>query len=115
MDALLSEALGARARVLPVRIAAVDDHVSRRETRSEFGHHRIGDLRRDHHPCDARRSKLGQRIGDALRENRSLASQLPRDVRIAVRRDDFVPAAKQAQGHVVAHLAQTDHREAHGR
>ena len=53
-------------------------------------------------------------VGDVLGEHRSLSRELTRNVEVPVDGDDLVPALEQPKRHVVAHLAQTDHREAHG-
>jgi hypothetical protein len=114
VDALLRELLGANARVLPVGVAAVDDDVALRQAACELVDDRIGHLRRDHHPRDARPLQLAHGIGRALGEDRALGGELARDVEVTVDREHLVAALEEAQRHVVAHLAQTDHREAHG-
>ena len=67
----------------------------------------------DHHPRDAWRLELAHGVRDVLGEHRSLSRELTRNVEVPVDGDHLVPALEQPKRHVVAHLAQTDHREAH--
>src|SRR5690606_34388815 len=103
--AALGQDAGPAHGVVPVGVAAVDDHVARCQQPSELGGDRLGDLPgRDHEPDDPGRLQPGHEVG----ERRHLGS-----VAGGVVADHLVARLGEPGGHVAAHPAEAHHAELH--
>src|SRR5262249_17890136 len=113
---LPGEHLRAPLIVVKVRVAAIDDHVARRQQIRERDDGRFGWIAGGpHHPDVAWRLQGA----DERLERRDAAGPggfgLADGLSAAIVRDDVVPAALEAGHHVETHLAETDEAELHER
>ena len=100
--------------VVIVRVAAVDQDVSRLEPAGKLLDHLFDDRRRHHQPHGTRRLQLADEFLQAAGTLRPLPDQGGGRLGMHVVNDAFLPVALQTPNHVGAHPTQTDHAELHG-
>src|SRR3954447_1230644 len=115
-DALLLEHGVTPDVVVEVRVAAVDDRVTRLEVLEELVDLRFGRVTcRDHDPDGTWLLQRADEIGDRECRRRPLGSDLARLLRCPVVDHDVVAVAHEPADHVGPHPAQTDEPDAHCR
>ena len=96
-----------------IGISAVDDAVVSLKSRCEFLHAALHSRGRNHEPGGARRSQPGDELFHRSRADRALLYQCLHILGVAIVDDAFVIVAEQAQNHVRAHPAESDHSYLH--
>ena len=96
-----------------VRVAAVDDHVARRQDRDELCERVVHDGGGNHQPHDARCRELRDEIAERRAADRAVADERTNRVRGYVVHYAVEVVAQPAPYHVGAHAPQTDHAYLH--
>ncbi len=114
MNALFFELSGTTNVIFEIRIAAIDQDVSRLHALGQRLHSLLGgSAGRYHQPGDPGLAQFADKIIERSRGDRSLTRHLLYVVGAQVGDHDFMSTAHQTPCHVGAHLAQTDHSQSH--
>jgi hypothetical protein len=114
-DVGLREHRSTALRVLEVRIATIDDDITRFEPALEFLDDPLGRIAaRNHQPYDARSLEPLHQAGNRGGGNHAgLISQLLPDVLVGIMSNDLDAGTAQAPNHIASHLAEANHSKFH--